>query len=133
MNDFKFQKTNYPKIYNGCYWGHHSVNKDAYEPLEPIIINRNSFVETYNIKKSSEIPCSYQTIRKKFQLKDENGNMLNWYRDHTEYYKTNKKETICIFSQYVKDKDKKLLEANGYIEIAPMYDMGQNTYMKMVN
>jgi hypothetical protein len=66
-NDFKFQKTSYPKIYEGSYWGNHRVSVDSYGPLEQIVINRNNFVKTYNITKKYEIPCRYYKLSQKFE------------------------------------------------------------------
>jgi hypothetical protein len=131
-NDFKFQKTSYPKIYEGSYWGNHRVSVDTYGPLDQIVINRNNFVKTYNITKKYEIPCRYYTLSQKFVIKEERDSKYNYFRDHIEHYKSGK-QTICIFSQHVRsEKEKNIIESNGYTEIPPMYRTSSQTYMKIV-
>jgi hypothetical protein len=133
-----YELTDYPKIYGETYWGNGASFGEA-----EIIANRNEFVTKNDVDKYYSIPsCNKErSLNKIFDLKDKDGQILkNFRRDHIEYYKTKKnhnsdKTTICIFSNtnsQVSEEIFNLIETNGYIEIPPMYDTTQRTFMKVV-
>ncbi len=108
-----FSKTNYPEIYRKTYWGH---NVD--EQPGPILENRNSFINEYNIKKYISIDAK-KYVRKIFD------SVIGC--DHPELYLTKENNLILIMSLY---------ELHRVIQdweiIKPLYSRGVPTYMKMI-
>lgn len=60
---------------------------------------------------------------------------FTWARDHIEYYKTKDGKIASIFSvNYLcAERDKKCIEDSGYVLIEPIYDIDQNTYIKLID
>jgi hypothetical protein len=62
-------------------------------------------------------------------------NIINDYRDHIEYYKTQDGNILSVFSIYVSPEDNminELYKNNGYKLFVPIYDKNQNTYFKLI-
>jgi hypothetical protein len=79
-----YQYTEYPKIYEGSYWG----NFDS-KPEDNIANNRNSFITDYNIKKYvKHMPRSGKKIEKYMK-------QYSWFNGrHLELYSINDKNTL---------------------------------------
>ena len=121
--------TKYPNIFKNVYWGNFEMNDTSEastrrENFQEICTNRNRFVEEYNIIKQYSKPAT--KVREKI-LDD----LYPWCR-HIEYYKTNDKKTIVVFSKFVeKDNEHKAYLNKGYEHIYPIYAKDQNTYVKI--
>jgi hypothetical protein len=65
----------------------------------------------------------------------EDWDTFTWMRDHIEYYKTRDGKIASIFSiNYLyAEANKEYLEDSGYVLIEPIYDINQNTYIKLID
>lgn len=116
---FAYDATKYPLIYKGTYWGNFTVEKFPMITND-ILINRNKFVEKYNVKSNSTKP---NYIKNEFK-DDINISMF----DHNECYKTHDKKYILISSPYTNEFLNK-----GWIITDKLYASGATTYIKIIN
>lgn len=122
-----YELTNYPDIYNKCYWGHFPLRPDS--NIKNQIVNRDLFITEYNIKGYNSKPPRY--------VQDEcNRNFSVGHQrpfDHVEFYKNKNNEHVVITSPYgVEDCEKhEYLIENGWLEIMPMYTPSARTFMKV--
>ena len=125
-----YQSTQFPKIYINTYWGsiplhpHNGISQD-------IIINRNNFIQDYNINKCVKYPPKY--IEKQIQNEIDLG-----ICDHLEYYKTNDKRYIIISSPYkligeTKIKTENEYNQNGWAQFLDLYSTNTSTYIKILD
>jgi hypothetical protein len=120
--------TRYPKIFERSYWGRYTQELEIErEQVIRVGLNRNKFVEMYNIK---SIRC--KVARKKeteFEV------IINGHdvRDHIEYYMTKDKQTVSLFStDCIDDNKHKILLDKGYLLFDPLYTMSDKTYIKII-
>ena len=82
--------------------------------------------------------CLTETERKK-ELKRYmtesliNWSIFTWARDHIEYYTTNDGNIVSLFSMDYSDPNEyECIIKSGYKLIEPIYDLGQKTYVKVI-
>lgn len=129
-NTYNSQLTNNNDIYNETYWGQFLAHNN--NPREEIIQNRNRFIIEYEITKHKEIPDLYM----KKICDDSEGltkNDKDMSLDHMEHYMNKYGDYVLIFSKYVNDDEKEIALGCGFKEIYPLYDLSQNTYMRVIN
>ena len=143
-----YQSTKHPLIFRNSHWGTHSGDLRS----NTIIENRNKFVETCNISGYKNTNNMTQKMKKKtfiFHDKDYNKiappnglhkDCFMWdagmSKDHNEYYTiegTNGKSFIAIFSQRNYPEKHNVILEHGYIEVPPLYDEVQITYVKIIH
>jgi len=152
MTDTRYYKyTKYPSIYKNSYWGNHRGRGDA--PDQEIIKNRNEFITNYNIKSYKSTKIAKKKLEHIFIMEDEKGNKTEitksvkqpfdfWiisdgcFRDKTEFFEINrfgKKKLMSVFSTHLSEKDVNLASEHGYIEVAPLYNLHQKTFIKIID
>lgn len=124
-----YQMTKYPKIYNNCYWGHHS-----YSNQNDIINNRNLFIEEFNINKHAKNAPAYiknqinpedyfrlnnnrfisSNKKEKIEKFFSDNNIKEFYMDHIEYYQSDDYYIGIFNNYYLKDEDKENAINFGY-------------------
>lgn len=127
------------KIFSNCYWGYFRTNKYELETLKEICKNRDELVETFNIKSYITKSIPKQKIKEVVIEKQTDifGNILDTSlkRDHIEYYITKQKQILSVFSMFINDDDKELLDLiqkRGYREFKPIYWKDQKTFVKLI-
>jgi len=125
-----YQSTQYPKIYINTYWGSSPLNPSN-GITQNIIINRNNFIQYYNIEKCVTRPPKY--IERQVQNEIDLG-----ICDHLEYYKTNDKRYIIISSPYkligeTKIKTDNKYNQNGWAQFTDLYSINTSTYIKILD
>ena len=125
--------TKYPKIFKQCYWGAFKDTVDWKDQYKINIDNRNNLVEQYKITCCREkIP---QNKIKFFEIPGviEFFNGIAVKLDHCEYYYTQDKKHILIFSDglHFNEENYDILLQNGYIEYPTIY-IDIPTFMKIV-
>ncbi len=126
MNTTFKDKTNYSNIYEHTYWGNFDTK---FKKLEnEIILNRNKFIENFEIKKVKDIP---EKIEEFFHLSYDSRNKTNNnFFDHIETYITHNKNYIVITSPYsLQDTTAEIL---GYKKYNKMYGQDAFTYIKIL-
>lgn len=125
--------TKYPHIFKGTYWGSlYSIygygiteTQRAKNIQTPIILNRNKFVEYFDIQ-------NYTSKDKRLvEYRNDIARKVGKYRlDHPESYTTKSGEIVVVTSPYFKWKVDP--ESVGWIEIKPLYTIHAYTYMTML-
>jgi hypothetical protein len=136
--------TEYPKLYSHTYWG---TGGRAHEE-DLIIENRNRFATEYNLK--SGLSKIAQKYREKAGVFKDLNEIKNFKRcndgdkcsflhqkdkrqEHIEYYKTNDKKIIAVFSPYdISESMTKMALECGYSLIYPIYSTMANTFVKEI-
>lgn len=111
-----------------------SIPKKYYNKI--IIYN---YDEIEKIKQKYNNPIYSQKDRDRY-LKNyiknclNNWDIFNWARDHIEYYETKDGKIASIFSKnsVSTENNKYFIEKNNYILIESIYDLDQNTYIKII-
>jgi hypothetical protein len=121
-----YQYTEYPKIYEGSYWG----NFDS-KPEDNIANNRNSFITDYNIKKYVKHMSRYGKKIEKYMKQ------YSWFNGrHLELYSINDSKTLlALYSPYdaYHNKDyKQQVIADGWTEIYPLYSNTAVSFVKYI-
>lgn len=109
-----------------------TLNKNLQKKIQLLetykeVRNKNTTITDNEINKL-KIEC----IKKQFTDFGYYREGFNYARDHTEYYLDNDGNTISIFSIW---EDTEMIEKilqNGYIEIEPIYDLNQKTFIKVI-
>ena len=125
------ERTNYPKVFFHCYWGHGTYKWD-----QDIWDNRNTLAKVLDIAPYPK----HQTLQKNHHPRNSHPSDSAYY-DHPEYYRlvqTSERHSTCgrviIFSPYVVEPDQhEVLISEGWTKIKPMYGNGAVTYMKIVS
>ncbi len=121
-----YQKTNYPKIYQRCYWGNaeYKENEHVCNPL--IISNRNEFVEKYQPIVKQDMPLAYQLVS---LLKNSKYRRII---DHVEVYKISSGYIILnsLYNHYNREKLSYVLSLLGFMEYSQMYSTNAYTFIK---
>ena len=122
--------TDFPKIFNGVYWGGSRSHPD-----DGIIENRNKFIKEHNIISSVQPPqyiraCYCRTRKDMFgrTVLGERGEGF----DHVEVYKTSNKEYVILNSPYNHNGPDQLLIDHGWELIDNLYSNSARTYMLKV-
>jgi len=153
MTDMRYYDyTKYPSIYKNSYWGNHRGRGDA--PDQEIIKNRNEFITNHNVKSYKSTKIAKKKLEHIFILGDEKGNKTamtksikqqfdSWvisdgcFRDHAEFYEIQneigKKQLMSVFSTHLSEKEVNLASQHGYIEVAPLYNLDQKTFIKIID
>jgi hypothetical protein len=125
--------TNYPKLFRGSYWGCYNKLRESDIPRETIIgQNRNKIAEMFELKKSyCPADMRMKNINKKAEL------FFNGYdvRDHIEFYKNKNKKIVTLFSvqaHTICEERHAFILKNGYQMVDPLYDLGQKSYVKVL-
>ena len=90
MKNYYYTTTNYPKIYESCYWGHFDCESEM--PPSEIIENRNSFIHDNNIKEHCWFACTSEFSKHQYNF------------DHLEIYRSHDGRIFVICSPYDKDR-----------------------------
>lgn len=128
-----YELTEYPKIFDKTYWGAFDTadrTKDELEEIKEMVINRNNFIENYDIKQSVQRHKMPKKILD--QIINYTSNLSLF--DHVECYKTYDNEYYMVNSPYVNkdsEKDKKIKEL-GFKMIDPLYFKDAITYIKKI-
>jgi hypothetical protein len=119
-------------LYKDEYWSNHTYLWDLnkIDDLLQIGHNRKIIAEKYKLKKlgNKKIP---QYATKEFIVNDKHSYIKDM-RDHNEYFITENKNYVCIFSRYYNDVDTKTILENGYEEIEPIYNIKDKSFIKII-
>jgi len=126
------ERTNYPKVFNHCYWG-----RGTYDWDQDVWDNRNTLAKELDILPYPNYTMLLETHHPRAQKRGANG----WWGDHSEYYRlprTPERHStsgrVILFSPYhVGSDDHEVLISEGWTKIKPMYGNGAVTYMKIVS
>ena len=134
------------KLYKDTYWGYGVYHKDKVEECELILCqNRDKLAERYALKSPIKLlPKKYRnqveilTDEIYLQQLAEKNHIVpiladSWYRDHSEYYRTEEGNIVSVFSTY--DKSDEVIQLNlrnEYILIEPIYNFQANTFIKLI-
>lgn len=120
------ERTNYPKVFNHCYWGH-----GTYDWEQDVWDNRNTLGKELNI-----LHCpNYSTLLENHHpLAKERGG-CGWWGDHSEFYRIAESSSrVILISPYrVEPEQHEVLTSEGWTKIKSMYGNGSVTYMKIVS
>jgi len=117
--------TNYPKLFQGTYWGRYKCLVESDRQNETIIgLNRNKFVQLYNLRRAIR---GSKRIHKKAELIVNNLDI----RDNIEFYSTYDKKIVTLFSASVMGHHEFIIQ-QGYILFDPLYSTGRQTYIKIL-
>jgi len=113
------------RLFDTLYYSEGDIYKD-----ELFNYNENS---NYFSKREFKDYYLYNTLPTIYRYPKDHLSVYNLYKDHREYYLSNKYEgcIINIFSSFVSEKENKLLIEDGYKEIYPLYNENQKTYIKI--
>jgi hypothetical protein len=114
-------KTKYPKIFRGTYWGTLDFEYNKNSITDEILLNRNKFVEKYNVIKQQNIILK---INKEFDK-------LKGCTDHIECYLTNDNKYILTSNPY--NNNDKIYAEFGWYPTEKLYRIGAMTYMKIID
>ena len=115
--------TDNQKVFQNTNWGRFKIENYSSDRIDPIIKNRNAFVNDNHIK------CQLKkTPKYVYKLFDE----LKQYCkvDHMEIYNTFDNKYVLISSPYCAHDE--YYEQFGWVKINPIYCMDAHTYMKIV-
>ena len=115
--------TKYNKIFRYSYWGNFTKDRS-----DIIVINRDNFVEKYDIVKYCKKRPEY--VEKYFSDPPYYSG-LKQYFDHVEVYNDTQKNYIILVSPYDTSRDEYFLEL-GFNKVEPLYVTGATTYLKIV-
>ena len=127
--------TRYPDIFKNTYWGSH---RDVTDDIYDIAINRNNFIEEFNIKKVTSLTSRLKNttkINKKYFLDKLNTFGLNCKvldMDHLERYKTEDNKHIFVCSPYHSRIDEGFIKL-GWINYNKLYSSGATTYILILD
>jgi len=74
-------------------------------------------------------------VKKRMREWIENHSNIMRHKDHPEYYTDTDKNMVSVFSKYIRDDDTEvleLIEKSGYKQIAPIYNLDQKTFIKVI-
>ena len=141
-------------LFKDTYWANHQIsNARTEDKIKILVKNREEIANRYKLKKR----LCYSKIAKKYlnkiciiDDKEKERRIVNnygrryeyeylfnygnfmMYRDHTEYYLTENGDIVSIFSQHRSLDELKFIENNDYIEIEPIYNEDQKTFIKVI-
>jgi hypothetical protein len=114
-------KTKYPKIFRGTYWGTLDFEYNKNFITDEILSNRNKFVENYNVKRQQNITLK---INKEFDK-------LKGYIDNTECYLTDDNKYILTSNPY--NNNDTIYAEFGWYPTEKLYRTDTMTYMKIID
>ena len=141
-------------LFKDTYWANHQIsNARTEDKIKILVKNREEIANRYKLKKR----LCYSKIAKKYlnkiciiDDKEKERRIVNnygrryeyeylfnygnfmMYRDHTEYYLTENGDIVSIFSEHCSLDELKFIENNDYIEIEPIYNEDQKTFIKVI-
>lgn len=119
------ERTNYPKVFNRCYWG-----RGTYDWEQDVWDNRNTLAKELDI-----LPYpKYSTLLENHHPRAQKDGGCGWWADHAEYYRmATGSGRVILFSPYSVAADKhEVLISEGWTQIKSMYGNGAVSYMKIV-
>jgi len=122
-----YSVTEYPDLYKDTYWG--AFDYALVDEIdETIIQNRNRFANEYCLR------SHLNDVGSKYEKDVELNGEASWrLRDHIEYYKTQDKSVVAVFSiSGVSQKTTEMAMENGYTEIYPLYLRSATTFVKAI-
>lgn len=128
MNSRYCDVTEYPEIFEHCYWGNFSLKDN--QPADEVITNRNKFIEKLDITAYANKKPDYLFKHLSFD-KDAMLYEIGSEIDHYEIYRTKNKSYVLISSPYSDRHEKKYIE-NGWQIYDKLYTPSASTYIKIV-
>ena len=138
-DQYYYQLTNYPHVFKKSYWGNFQMNENvintSHNMLE-IILNRNHFVEDFQIQRFGKLPKLKQCKMNKMHNIYDRSN--NHYYDHCEVYYTHRKTHVIIMSSYITESDRSELyqkvinwyHERGFQLYDPLYTLSATTFIQ---
>jgi len=124
---FFAEMTDYPRIFESCYWGQFKVESSRPDQdMSAIFANRNAFAQEFSlvrISPSTRVPQYASRHVERSQNTD------GWL-DHPEIYKDSEGQYVVVTSPY-REHDRVMSDA-GWTKYRQLYMPNAHTYVKRI-